>query len=466
MSRPAVTSPRAAPPRSFSFPGLWAVVVGLGMVVVEITQGFILSRLGEAGRYFIIGSGLFFSIWGLKELIAGWYPQLGNRRVARHKVGLPVEGRYYCLIMFVCFVGALLGRSNTLMMVFSLMLGPFIINTWAAFTMLQHLAVERELPGRVMAGESFTVEVRLTNKKSWLSIWMMRVTDLLSSREEKMTADVHFPRVPPSGTGHQRYRCLLTQRGRYDLGPVTVHANFPFGLIERGIVLPAYDSLLVYPRIGRLHPNWRRRLLQAQELVSEMRPRSGPFDDDFHKLREYRAGDDPRSIHWKTSARRNELMVREYRESRDRSLVVLLDAWIPSVGTEDDRRRVELGISFAATACLDQLKRSREGGITLIATSAILASWTTSGNRRTEPLLDLLALLEPSPKANLDRLLMDAAARHSPVGSRTILVTPRPQAAQAAIDAKLKENGARTSGLDDVYVIPTDEALLNQYVDW
>jgi uncharacterized protein (DUF58 family) len=465
MSRPT-SPPRALPPRTFSFAGLWAVILGLGMVGIELSQGFILDRLGEAGRYLIVGSGLFFSVWGLKELIAGWYPHLGNRSVARHKVGLPVEGRYYCLIMFVCFVGALLGRSNTLMMVFSLMLGPFIINTWAAFTMLQHLAVERVLPARAMAGESFTVEVHLQNQKNWLSIWMMRVTDLLSSREERMTAAVHFPRVSPGGTGHQRYRCLLTQRGRYDLGPVTVHATFPFGLIERGVILPAHDTLLVYPRIGRLHPKWRRRLMMAQELVTEMRPRSGPFDDDFHKLREYRTGDDPRAIHWKTSARRNELMVREYRESRDRSLVVLLDAWLPAVGTEDDRRRVELGISFAATACLDQLKRSREGGVTLIVSAAILASWTTAGNRRTEPLLDLLALLEPTPKASLERLLVEAAARHSPVGTRTILVTPRPRQAQAALDKMLKENSARSTGLDDLYVIPAEESVLNEFVVW
>ena len=446
--------------------GLFAVIVGLGMVVLELGFAFILGRLGIGGRYLIVGSGLFFSVWGLKELIAGWYPQLGNRGAVRHKVGVPVEGRYFCLIMLVCFVGAMLGRSNTLMMVFSLMIGPFIINTWAAFTMLQHLAVRRSLPGRVMAGESFNVEVTLENKKTWLSIWMMRVTDMIASRDERLSVDVHFPRVSPGGEGHQRYRCLLTQRGRYDIGPVTVRASFPFGLIERGVVLPADDTLLVYPRIGRLHPKWRRRLTQAQELVSEMRPRSGPFDDDFHKLREYRTGDDPRAIHWKTSARRNELMVREYRESRDRSLVVLLDAWLPAVGTEDDRRRVEIGISFAATACLDQLKRSREGGVTLIVTSGILASWTTSGNRRTEPLLDLLALLEPSPKASVERLLRESAARRSPVGTRTILITPRPREAQAILEKLLAENSSRASGVEDAYVIPAEEAVLNEYVVW
>jgi uncharacterized protein (DUF58 family) len=352
------------------------------------------------------------------------------------------------------------------MMVFSLMLGPFIINTWAAFTMLQHLAVQRLLPGRVMAGEPFTVEVTLKNRKTWLSIWMMRVSDVLGSRDERLSVDVHFPRVSPESEDRQRYRCLLTQRGRYDFGPVTVRASFPFGLIERGVVMPADDTLLVYPRIGRLHPNWRRRLMQAQELVSEMRPRSGPFDDDFHKLREYRAGDDPRAIHWKTSARRNELMVREYRESRDRSLIVLLDAWLPTVGTEDDRRRVELGISFAATACLDQLKRSREGGVTLVVSSEIMASWTTSGNRRTEPLLDLLALLQPSPRASIERLLGDAAMRRGPVGTRTVLVTPRPRQAQAALDKMLAEHRSRPLGIEDLYVVPAEEAILNEYVVW
>ena len=111
MSRIPPSTPRTAPPRSFSYIGLWAVLVGVAMLALELIQGFILDRLGEGGQYLILGSGLFFSIWGLKEIIAGWYPQLGNRGAARHKVGLPVQGRYYCLIMLVCFVGALPGRT-------------------------------------------------------------------------------------------------------------------------------------------------------------------------------------------------------------------------------------------------------------------------------------------------------------------------------------------------------------------
>ena len=68
--------------------------------------------------------------------------------------------------------------------------------------------------------------------------------------------------------------------------------------------------------------------------------------------------------------------------------------------------------------------------------------------------------------ASLERLLSEAAARHSPVGSRTILITPRPKQAQAALDKRRADSGSRGTGIDDMYVIPTDEALLNEYVSW
>src|SRR5690606_37164541 len=97
------------------------------------------------------------------------------------------------------------------------------------------------------------------------------------------------------------------------------------GLVERGLVLDVPGQILVSPRLGRLTSRWRHEHQTATELAHERKPRRGAFDDEFHRLREYRTGDSPQSIHWRTSARRNELMVREYHQSRDRHLVVILD---------------------------------------------------------------------------------------------------------------------------------------------
>ncbi len=61
--------------------------------------------------------------------------------------------------MIVIFSGSLLGRSNMLMLVFSMMAGPFVVNGWITYSMLKRTAVERVVPERVMAGEPITVEL-------------------------------------------------------------------------------------------------------------------------------------------------------------------------------------------------------------------------------------------------------------------------------------------------------------------
>ena len=279
--------------RSLSTPGLVVMGFGLGMAAFELRYGLVLMRLGNIGRIVVLTCAAGFSVWGLKELIAGWWPSLGGRSFTRHRSGFPVEGRIYLLILFVMFAGALLGRSNPLLLVFSAMAGPYIVNGWISFVLLKKLSVERKAPLRVMAGEPTSVEVVLKNGKRWLSAWVMIMRDRVSGPGEHLSAEVLVPRVPPRGERRVRYRMTLAKRGLYEIGPMSISTRFPLGLAERMLTVESSSSILVYPRIGRLTAQWQMRMQSATDLVPHSSPRSGPFDDEFHKLREYRPGDDP-----------------------------------------------------------------------------------------------------------------------------------------------------------------------------
>ena len=61
------------------------MAVGLGMTVIELTTGFVQERLGPYGHTTILGCGLLFSVWGLKELIASWWPRLGRNGLIRNR---------------------------------------------------------------------------------------------------------------------------------------------------------------------------------------------------------------------------------------------------------------------------------------------------------------------------------------------------------------------------------------------
>jgi uncharacterized protein (DUF58 family) len=443
------------------------MAVGLGMAFYEIRTGFVQGRLGIAGRTVVLTCGVFFSVWGLKEVIAGLWPSLTRSRIGRHRFAIPVEGQIYLVIMFVLFIGSMLGRSNPLILVFSLMAGPFVVNGWLTFTLLKRLKVSRKLPPRVMAGELTSVEICLENEKWWLSAWLMQVIDEIADSKERLRPAVLFARVPPKGKRHASYQVQLMQRGAWRLGPIQINTRFPLGLVERGLILDVSDRILVYPRIGRLRSSWESRLRHAAQLASVKLPRGGTFDEEFHKLRDYRRGDDLRTVHWKTSARRNELMVREFQESREQNLIVLLDAWQPASAKPPDVDAAELAISLAASVIADERRRASESAPFFAAQGRGAFEWGgSSGPHRMEGLLDGLALLEASPVDDLSQVL-DACLPQFTYRHQILLITSRPRASEKLVEQWAAQDPAsRARVAHAVEIISSRDPRSQELVAW
>ncbi len=421
------------PQRRLAIGGAISAITGIVLSFVELTTDFIQGRLGSFGHATILLCGALFTFWGLKEVISGLWPRLGQSGLVRNRFHIPTEGWAFLMIMFVLFIGSLMGKSNPLMLVFSMMAGAFVMNGWLTFTYLKGVTVQRVLPERVMAGETFSVEVSLKNSKGWLSAWMMTVKDHVTGRSADLAPEVAFIRVPPSEMQRGHYQLVLSERGRYEFGPVFIDTRFPLGLVERGLNLSVTARLRVYPRLGHLQPDWKRKLQNATEQTSSQISQGGIFADEFHRLREYRPGDDVRSVHWRTTARRNELMVREHRDSRDRSLLILVDSWLPAGANQAATLDFEHALSFVTTVCVGALRNSRDSRITLAVKGATLRVWRGgSGGERIEDLLDTLADVSPSSDRKLGPLLEATVTDRSGL-PRILLLTSRAEEAQAEI---------------------------------
>jgi uncharacterized protein (DUF58 family) len=404
--------------------GLGMMGLGLGLAFLEIETSFLKGRLGNFGHLLILFSGTACSVWGLKEIVAELWPRLAARG---HHFRLPLEGAAFLFIMFVLFVGSLLGHSNMLMMVFTIMVGSFIVNGWITFSMLRGTRASRSLPTRGMAGETLAVNVEFTNRNHWLSSWIMRVRDIVQHAEGELNPDVLFLRVPPRTKKTGSYQLCPARRGRYEFGPLDVTTRFPLGLVQRGVRIDLRQELLVYPRLGRLQPQWRRRLQHSMELVGHVRPKPGAFQDEMHRLREFRQGDDTRQIHWRTSARMNNLMVSEYYETRDQDLALLVDAWVPPGSQTGDRDRLERGLRFAATLALEYLKFSRQSSLMVWLLGKNRSDWRGDCEQHQfDVLLDQFALLEPTTHDNVPQLIHEMM--HELTGQhRVLLITTRPE---------------------------------------
>jgi uncharacterized protein (DUF58 family) len=120
------------------------------------------------------------------------------------------------------------------------------------------------------------------------------------------------------------YRLTNVPRGRYRFTGARAVVEDPFGLARR--VQPLEDSapLLVYPRLVRLNALFAERGLRAHGAGRILLRRPAGFE--LHSVREYQSGESLRRVHWPSTARRHQLMVKELEDSPRDEIVVVLDA--------------------------------------------------------------------------------------------------------------------------------------------
>lgn len=381
--------------------------------------------------------------WGIKSVVVGSKPQTTTgwkSRLMPYRIEVTQEGWIYFGIMVSVLVGALIGKSNMLLLVFGLLAGPFVLNGHVALTMLTKNQVSRQAPPRAMQGEWFSVDVALSNRRWWVASWMMVVEDRWEKEDDQVQPIIVFSRVAPRQERIGRYQVRLNRRGRYHSGPIRLLTRFPLGLVERSYVIQNPGEILIYPQVGRLTSKWLREQPHADELVQLAKSRSGPYEDEFHRMREYRQGDSLRSIHWRTTARRNQLMVRENHQMRDTDLAIVVDLWLPESATPRQRENVELTLRFAATLCLEHSRKSRESTVFIGIAGDVERHWTGAVSPLTMPLIfDQLALAEPSSTPKLAKLATACYQFRSPAAQR-VLLTTRPDLASQTITAVTSES--------------------------
>jgi uncharacterized protein (DUF58 family) len=185
------------------------------------------------------------------------------------------------------------------------------------------------------------------------------------------------------------------------------------------------DTLIVCPRPGRLTPRWKQISQAAPQGTGGSRSRQGLVEGDFYGLRDWRSGDSRRWIHWRTSARRGTLAVRQFEQPRSQDVAILVELWQPRHATDAQRDNVELAISFAATVAEEVCRR---GGSQLgMGTAGSTIQWKQGSGSRTllTEVMEQLALAEADSQDQLPELLRQALPEISQ-GTMIVLVSTRP----------------------------------------
>lgn len=258
-------------------------------------------------------------------------------------VALTREGRIYLGFTGIFALTAFALGDNLVFLMGCLLLGSAVVARRIAARNMRGLWVDRRLPSRLRVGRSGTIRWTLGGA-SGSNATGLEVRDriLRSARPRLVSIDV--PHTEAHDPASVSTTIVFTRRGRMRLGPVIVQSRFPIGMFLASAKAPVRNEVLVWPREGR--PGQRLfELLRGESLAREQRTQG---DETFYGVREMRDGDDPRRIHWRTSARRGELVVSQWRAESGREVWIVLGRGQAS--GRGSQANFERAVSAAATA--------------------------------------------------------------------------------------------------------------------
>jgi uncharacterized protein (DUF58 family) len=350
-------------------------------------------------------------------------PPIKHRRLVIAK-----EGWYYLLVMAFIVGGAMLREVNLLYILAGMMLGAFLVNARVASLSLKKLDVRRRMPERVFAGEKFTVALLAENQRPWFASWAIAARDFIEREDGAQGAidvEVLFVQAAPGGRAKATYEAEFPRRGRYQFGPIEISTRFPLGLLRASATVKETGALLVRPRMGRLTAHWKIAIQSARWGAHQSRPKRGVAEGEFYGLRGWRSGDSQRWIHWRTTARVNELVVRQFEQQQNWDAAILLDLWRPEWPDEEDLLREERAIAFLATAVVDLCRRGGSQLLVGVAGERLAHRRSAASRILAEELLDDLAEIHGAPEDRLPQLL-DEALVQIPRGARLVVISTRP----------------------------------------
>ena len=304
-------------------------------------------------------------------------------------------GLYFLLLTATVSLAALNTGNNGLFLAVALMFACVLAgNFWAARN-VRGLDIEIEIEGEHFANRASAFRLRVLNRGSFarrlLVISIDRPDiDAVSKRPKRPALLIDL--LPAGSERSFRLEGILRRRGRLALESIHLSSLFPLGLFNKGLRYPVDLGLLVFPEIFAGGGDLSGQLAGAGDEGA----RKPGWGHELLALRPYRSGDDPRSIHWKQSARQGELISQNRELEERRRLLIIFDNAVGELASEEERRAFEALISEAATAALDFL----EGGIEVALQTRDLSLPFDTGSRQRRSVLEALALLEAQPLAD------------------------------------------------------------------
>jgi uncharacterized protein (DUF58 family) len=282
--------------------------------------------------------------------------------------------------------------------------GGFLIAACFSFGRATYSVIVELNPRRVVAGDRALGRMLVTN---------VGRRALLPTRMELPVgtgvAEFSVPRLLPGAEAEELFAMPTQRRALILAGPAISVRGDQLGLVRRTLEWTDQVELFVHPKTTRLFAT-------APGLVRDLEGQTSAVitnsDLAFHALRQYEAGDDIRNVHWRSSARTGQLMVRQYTETRRSQLLLAQSAETSHYASDDE---FELAISVMASIGAQVIREKTN----------LDAVWEKSAlrSRSVTALFDDSCRIQPTSAAFTDlREFVRTVTRKLPLPSLVILV--------------------------------------------
>ncbi len=284
------------------------------------------------------------------------------------------EGIIFILLSFIVGFSAINTNNNLLYLIFGIMISLVVVSGIISMINLSRIDIKVVTIPDIYALTPSSLVMRLKNEKTLVPSFSLTV------QLEEAKSFLLF--LPPDSERDINIKCFFKKRGWNHLPEMSLVTKFPFGFFKKWIKIDLDESrVLVYPKINEIVIN---EDTNTDHYTGDASLVKTGQSEELKSIRSYNPGDTKKSIDWKSTAKVNKLMVKEYSTTDSKNARIVFDP------DTENSRNLEHYISDKASLLVEYIRK----GFSVDFIFGKKEYRSVYGSGQTRRILGMLALYE------------------------------------------------------------------------
>ena len=259
------------------------------------------------------------------------------------RIKITFTGWLFLALCIAIGFAALNTGNNLLYLIFAMMLSFLVLSGILSNNTLSNIHLNARYPSRIFARQNIRTKIHIQNNKKWFPSFAVVIQ--AKSKNIDHIQSSFIVKIPPESSRETKTSFQFSKRGYQNLPSYQLETTYPFGLVKKFIDARSAHKSLIYPELFPIKSILNIQSMNIGQRLSRKKGDSG----NPYGIRDFVYGDHYRYIHWKSSAKSQNLRIKEF-ETEKRNKVNIQLKLLPNDKTEEKWR--ELAVS--ATASLIQ----------------------------------------------------------------------------------------------------------------